>query len=59
MDLNKIRNFSFQMEKLYSRERDTKECPNSYLILCINLPVTHVFLDIRMKTQVGYLDLRV
>jgi len=44
---------------LCSRERKTKECPNPYLILSINLLVTHVFVDIRMKTQVGYLDLRV
>jgi len=60
MDLNKIRNFSFQSGKIvFQREREKKECPNSYFILSINLLVTHVFVDIRMKTQVGFLDLRV
>jgi len=60
MDLNKIRNFSFQRGKIvFQKERETKEFPNSYLILSINLLVTHVFVDIRIKTQDGYLDLRV
>lgn len=58
MDLNKIRNFSCRRGKVLS-QRETKKCKNSCLILSINIIlITHVFVGIKIKMQVGLLNQR-